>query len=357
MQAFRAYIKSRTDLQGNPITNAGMKVTSFNINRDLLTSATSSIQLLQRPQALSEGDVLGIYNEHGRVIYNGVISSVSGDIQCSQMVSLFDDEFMNMDFVSTNTIENDVKKLLYNATVNSSDTLLSNEFKPFKYAIKTSTQGKLLQGEQYTTPNFEERIYGIYDTYDVIVDIDVPFEQAQPTISIGKDTNVPIQLGKNAISILSIIPTTTASEINKLVIYSTEKENEGVVTPPQHRATYYLTPHGITDNVNDLSRIPRIKTRHIFSDEDLNTIKNGNLSAKLYSHEITAELALDSKLYDFWSWKLGQHFNIYDGKQFYDTVLTGYTLNYQNESMTTVVIKFGKVRINLESKLYKLFKK
>ena len=356
MQQFRGFVKARTDLGGKAITNAGMQIVSFSISRDLLTSATSNFTFLQAPQALSEGDVLGVYGENGQIIYNGVITSISNDIQCVQMAGLFDDDYMNRTFESTNTIESDVKTLLYNATVGNEDKLLSNEFKPFVYSTSTNTEGKLLQGEDYTTPNLQERIYGIYDTYDVIVDIKVPFEEVQPTITIGKNTDVAIKLGSNAISVLSIIPTTTASETNKLVIYSTEKEADGVTTPPQHRATYYLTPNGITDNALDLSRMAVVKTKYVFSDEDLATIKNGNLSNKLYNHEITASLALNGSLYDFWSWNLGQKFNIFDGTSFYETILTGYTLNFQDGSMPSVTLKFGKVRYNLESKLFRLFK-
>lgn len=356
MQQFRAFIKSRTDLAGNPISSSGMKVTSFSIKRDLMTMASSTISLLQMPNAINEGDVLGVYGDDGKIIYCGVVDKVADTISCNQIVSLFDDEFIQLAQTTTGKLETDIQNELKMAFWSTGDPMIDAMTNPITFDIKTHTDGSLLYPDQYDTANMQETIYGWFNSYGIIVDMTVPFEAAAPTLSIGKNSSVPIKLGSNAIQVLSIVPETTVEETNKLVIYSKGDEKAEPPVAPTYRATYYATPSGITTNASDLSRLPKVNTVYSFSDDEIDTIVASELPTKMYNHEIQAELAMDGKLYDFNDFSLGQAFEIYYNRKYYDTILTGYELTYQEQSMPTVALTFGKVRISLESKIYKLLK-
>lgn len=356
MRQFRAYIKSRTQPAGNPISSAGMKVTSFSIKRDLMTTASSTIALLQPPTAITEGDIIGVYGDDGRIIYNGIVDKVAENIQCNQAVSLFDDDFVQLEQTTTGVLETDIENELKMAFWDTGDPVIDATTEPFIFDKPTTTAGSLMYMDKFETANMQEQIFKWYSQYGIIVDLSFPFEAEAPTITIGRNTAVPILLSTNAIQVLSIVPETTVSENNKLVIYSKGDENAEPPVEPTYRATYYATPNGITTNASDLSRLSKVNTVYQFSDDELDTIVNANLSAQMYNHQITAQMALDGKLYDFWDFSLGQPFEIYAGKKYYQTILTGYQLDYQELSMPTVTLTFGKVRISLESTIYKLLK-
>ena len=122
----------------------------------------------------------------------------------------------------------------------------------------------------------------------------------------------------------------------------------------QYRGTWYGTPNGITTN-SAADRLPKIRTNIVFSNDDYNTIVADNLSQEMYNHKIELELVLNSKLYDFETFHLGQSFNIFYEKKTYASILTGYELKVnQNGASDVVKLVFGIVRVSLVDKLNKL---
>ena len=357
MQQYRGFIKARTNIGYYPISSSQMKITSATIKRDLLTKATSDFQLLNIPSAVTEGDIFGVYNDNGKIVYIGVISKVSDTIQCDQMTQIFDDEWL-YNVTNQSTLEATLKNVIDTQWRGSDDPIIQSTFEPFNVVTTTETTVTLPTQDANTTMNFSEWLYQLYSTYGIIVDFDVPFSAEEngdnvPTITIGRNQSVPILLANNAIQVLSVVAETQVTETNKLVIYSKGDEKAEPPVPSEYRATYYATPNGITTNKNDGSRLSKVNTVYEFSDDPLDDIVKANLSDDMYNHEIHVTLAMDGKLYDFWDFKLGQPFEIYYGKYFYQTVLTGYSWTYQNFATPTVELTFGKVRLSLESIIYK----
>ena len=72
--------------------------------------------------------------------------------------------------------------------------------------------------------------------------------------------NIKITIADNAISVLSVTPTSEVTSTNKVIIYS----KDGV-----YRETWYASPSGITNNSNQLDRLKTVKTKIVFSDDEI----------------------------------------------------------------------------------------
>lgn len=346
MSQFRAFVKSRTDLSGAPFSDTRLKILSFSIKRDLLASVSSSIEVYSMPTAIDIGDVIGVYDSTGHIIYNGVVSSISDNkIQCNQMVDIFADTWIYRTGTG-DSLEEKLKEIITTDYCNNEDVIISSTFNPFVISTTTSTDGDYPTESEHTTKTFSSWIYDIYEDYDIIVDMNVYFNDGiSPTLSIGKNTDDKIVLANNSISILSITPTKEIADTNKLIIYS----KDGA-----YRETWYASPSGITDDSSKLDRLKVVKTKIVYSDDEIETLKSSNLPSEFYNHKITTSLSLESKLYNFWDFSLGGKFKIVNSGSYYDSVLTGYSLSFDGASMSEVKMTFGKVRLNLEDKLYKL---
>lgn len=346
MVQYRAFIKDRTDIGGYSIGSSDLRITAFTIKVDALNKAVSTITVMNVPPVVKEGDILCVYSPQGKTIYQGVITKLSGTIQCDQIESLFDDNWLWND-PKMDILEENIKNVIETDFKNSDDPILR---KIFQFDIKTisSTKIKLPSQEPNYVKNFSTLIYELFDKYNIRFIFDIEFTPKQPVLKIGTEDSTRIKFSNNVNSVLNINRVTEIYETNKLIIYS----EEGV-----HRATFYGTRSGITDNPNQLDRFSKIKTNYVFSDDEFNIIKAQNLRNQMYNHEIKVEMVLDNKIYDFWSFKLGQEFDIFVGRDYFNTILTGYELRYKNGSMDTVSLTFGKVRTKLEDKLNKYAQK
>lgn len=346
MLQYRIYIKDGLDLGGMAIAN--VPCTSFSIDRDLLTTATSRFEVLEMPKNIKNGDVLGLIDPYGTIVYNGVIEAIEEDITCRQMLSMFNDKWRWYD-PSETTIEGKIANIINTDFVNSSDPLIASKF-PFTVTTTSATEGTF---EQHTktvdqqevpskthTENLEKFFYELYDIWGVNIDIVVPFN-TQPTITIGQAPTNSIKIGNNALIVRNLTPFTEIFEKNKLVIYDKDGENL--------RGTYYATTNGITTDASDPLRLPVVNTEFVFdTDKDLDEIKKEKLQEEMYNHKITFDLLIDNQLYNFYDFVLGMPFEVWYYSDYFSTIFTGYELSLQNGSdLSQVSITCGKVRNKL----------
>lgn len=85
---WRGFVKDQLNLEAVP--KAFLKIKTFSIKEDLLTSATSSFECLEVAENISHGDVVIITDETGVTKYQGVITSIEDTtINTSQMQSIY----------------------------------------------------------------------------------------------------------------------------------------------------------------------------------------------------------------------------------------------------------------------------
>lgn len=344
--SYRLFFKKLTNIGGMSISSSQLRITNFNINRDLLKKSSSNFEVLQVPQAVEVGDVVGMYDKYGVITFLGVVSSIEDNtVQANQMLDIFEDNWLWHN-PRLNTIEETLKNIITTDYQNSNDTLLNATFGIFDVETISNTNQVLQSREStYVTP-FSNFLYDIYEKYSIQVLFDIPYEESTPKISIGIPNYTKLKFGNNSSIFRNFDVDVNIFETNKLVVYSEETK--------EYRGTWYATTNGITDNPSALNRLQKINTNIIFSDDDMNILKASSLRNEMYNHQITCELVLRNNMLQFEDLKLGQEVDLYYGEDYYNTILTGYSLNYgENKEAETVMLKFGLVRTSLTSKLFK----
>lgn len=341
MYQYRCFVKDCLELDALPIANS--VCLAFTVNKDLLSTATSDFTLLDMPTNIKTGDVLGLVDPYGTVIYTGVIQSIGATVSCREITAMFADQWKWRD-PSQNTIEGKLKNIIDNDFAGSSDPMIADRF-PFTVTTSSSTAGTFDPQEPTYTMDFETLLMQMYDLYGVITEVDIPFGAVTPTITLKKATHGAVKIGNNVQIIQNMTPFTEVFETNKLVIYNAE----GTTL----RGTYYTTPSGITTNANSPLRLPVTKTKFIFdTDTALDDIKTANLQEQIYNHKITFDMLLNNGLYDFYDWELGMPIQIWFNGAYYSTLFTKYTLSKEmNADAAMVSITCGKVRDTLTERL------
>lgn len=344
---YRGFIKTINNLSGLPIGNSDLRVRNISIRRDILTSATSEFEVLGIPDEAEIGNVFGCYDEYGKIIYVGVISNIDDNtIQTNQIISLFNDKWLWNDPQQV-TIEQTVRAILQSDFQNNNDSLVADIFSQFDLNISSTGTPLLLptQDENYVV-NFMDFIFQLYQNYQILLDINIPYGASRPSITILKPNYPTIKLSNNTNTLQDFNIMQETYETNKLILYA----KDGT-----YRGTWYGTTQGISTSDDYTNRLPKIRTNIVFSDDPADDIVADNLSNQMYNHKIEVNLILNNKLYNFDDFHLGQTFEIYHKGKVYNSVLTGYAIEI-NESGASdkVTLTFGIVRVSLIDKLNKL---
>lgn len=343
---YRLFFKNLTNLDGRSISSSELRIKDFKLERDLMKKTSSSFTVLNIPSVVENGDVVGMYDDFGTILFLGTVASLQDNIvNANQILDIFDDSWLWHN-PRKSSIEATIKNIIQTDYQNSNDTLLNTIFGAFNLQTISSTNLTLESQEDHYVTNFASFLYDIYEKYSVQLLFDIPFSDETPTISIGVPNYDKIKIGNNANIFRNFNIQKNIYETNKLVVYSEETG--------QYRATWYGTTSGITDNPSALNRLQKIKTNIVFSDDDINILKASSLRNEMYNHEITCELIVKNKMFTIDSLKLGQPIDLYFNGEYYDTILTGYSLTCsENQELTTATLKFGLVRTSLTSKLFK----
>lgn len=343
---YRLFFKKLTDIAGRSISSSQLRVKSFRLDRDLLKKTNSNFEVLEIPSAVENGDIVGMYDIYGTILYLGVVSYVNNTtVEAYQIYDIFGDEWLWQNPKKT-TIEQTLLSIIQTDFQNTRDTLMNTIYGAFQLSTISSTRQTLQTQEDRYKTDFANFLYDIYEKYSIQLMFNIPFEAQTPTIEIGIPTLKKLQIGNNALIFRNFTITTNVYETNKMVVYS---EDTGA-----YRSTWYGTTNGITDNPSVLNRIQKIKTNIIFSDDDINILKASSLRNEMYNHEITCDMVLDNKLLGINDIQLGQEIDLYYNGQYYNTILTGYTLQCnENQELETIQLKFGLVRTSLTTKLFK----
>lgn len=345
-RSYQLFFKKLTDIDGNSISSSQLKTTSFHIERDLLKTTSSNFNVLQVPSSIENGDIVGMYDSFGTIVFLGIVSSIEDNsVQATQILDIFSDNWLWHN-PRLSTIEDTLKSIITTDYQNSYDTLLSSIFGVFDVDTISSTNMLLeTRDSKYVTP-FSTFLYDIYEKYSIQLLFDIPYEASMPSIKIGIPNYSRLQIGNNTSFLRNFNINTDVFETNKLVVYSEETG--------QYRATWYGTTSGITDDPSSLNRLQKIKTNIVFSDDDINILKASSLRNEMYNHEISCDLILKNNLLKFDDIHLGQEVDLYYGDDYYNTILTGYSMNCDNgKEIEIITLKFGLVRTSLTSKLFK----
>ena len=343
---YRLFFKKLTDIDGKSISSPQLRVKSFRLERDLLKKTNSNFEVLEVPMAIENGDVVGMYDPYGTILFLGIVSYVGNtNIEAYQIYDIFDDSWLWHNPRLT-TIEETLKSIIQTDYQQNYDTLMQTIYGVFNLDTISSTNQKLATEEDRYVTTFSSYLYDVYEKYGIQLLFDIPYTENTPNIDIGIPTYKKLTLSNNTHIFRNFDVTTNVYETNKLIVYGEETG--------EYRETWYATTTGITDNPSALNRLQKIKTNIVFSDDDMSILKASSLRNQMYNHEITLDRVLNNNLLSFDDLNLGCETDIYYNGEYYNTLLTGYTLNCgENQRLETISLKFGLVRTSLTSKLYK----
>ena len=347
---FRLFFKKLTDLTGKSLASTEFRVLNFDLKRDLLTKATSRFEILNVPSAIENGDIVGLYDSFGTIVYEGVVTlKEDNTIQAEQMYDIFDDTWL-WNNPRQASIEQTLQSILVNDFQNNRDTLMASIFSSFDITTSSSTNLTLQSQEDRYQTSFASFLYDIYEKYGIVLNINIPYGESRCSIDIGTPNFNRLKIANNAYTFRNFDIVTEVYETNKLVVYS---EETGA-----YRGEWFTTSTGITDDPSALNRIAKMKTNIVFSDDDVNVLKASSLRNEIYNHQIEFDLVFDNKLIPFEDLHLGQGADIYFNGNYYDTILTGYEYGMNNNNGNeTIRLKFGLVRTSLTNKLFKRLNK
>ena len=350
---YRCFVKDQMDLESAP--KAFMVVDTFNVKRDIMTKATSSITVLEMPSNINDGDVLVLYDPKGTFLYNGVITSISDrTIKCSQMTSFYKGTWIYNTAPST-YLEEEIASLLqdyadgkmYGSTWVDDQVATRLGGITIQYVGATSvslpTDLDDNGNEKYTQKNMEDFIYELYEKYNIIFDFEINISGTN-YLTIKVPTYQAIKVGNNMYAIQELSPFTKIEETNKLIIYAQDKS---------YRATYIATKNSIVKEPNTTAnRFDITNTAIVFSDDPEADLVANNLPETMYNHHVSFMLIVKNFIYQFGDFKLGGTLDIYNNDDYYNSVLTGYEIKKNsNQNITEVKMVCGKVRQKLTQML------
>ena len=350
---YRCFVKDQMDLESAP--KAFMVVDTFNVKRDIMTKATSSISVLEVASNINDGDVLVLYDPKGTFLYNGVITSISDKtIKCSQMASFYKGKWIYNTSPST-YLEDEIATLLQDyadgkmygstwvdqqvATRLGGITIQSVGATSVNLPTDLDDNGN----EKYTQKDMEEFIYELYEKYNIIFDFEINITGTN-YLTIKVPTYDTIKVGNNMYAIQELSPVTEIEETNRLIIYAQDKS---------YRATYIATKNSIVKEPSTTAnRFDITNTAIVFSDDPEADLVANNLPETMYNHHVSFWLIVKNFIYQFGDFKLGGTLDIYNNDDYYNSVLTGYEIKKNsNQNITEVKMVCGKVRQKLTQML------
>ncbi|MBQ0113743.1 MAG: hypothetical protein KBT03_11495 [Bacteroidales bacterium] len=351
---YRGFIKDQLDMNAKP--KAFVLVKSDKDKEDLLTKATSTIEVQQMPTNVNEGDVLVLYTPKGTRYYQGVISKISDTkITCTQMQSFFKGIF-NKSFINSLSgetyIESEIKAVIdhfisgeyYGTTYE--DTLINTRLSGFTTQFVGSQLAHLPTdkddegNDKNTSYDMEQFMYDMYNDYGVVFEFVVNFEGAN-YLKIFTPTYTQLTIGNNQNAITNLSPITTIEQTNKLIIFN----QDGT-----YRTTFVVRKDGeiVEEPTSIANRFEITNTKIVKSDDDSEVLKKANLNTKPYNHKLTFSLLTENNLYDWQELKLGMPLHIFIDGTFFDSVLTAREIVHnENQNIKQINYTAGFIRNNI----------
>ena len=334
--------------EGNTVFST--QATSYEINRDYLTSEKSNFVIPIDETSEIKGGFLLAKFQHGKgIAFFGVVDSFeNSNVICNDIFSLVNFEFPATR-MSGNSFEQHAKNLINRYLIQdvgkNIDILDINVLTNTPYIYQPSEPPTPTNLMKYLINGFKK--YNVVWRFDGIVNgrIKTSFERIETSLILKNNVydfvNWDIsstQVGKGVENHLMIVNknTTNAEGPNILSEWWLTTENE------------------VTQNQNDEKVVRPTKTKvwiYDTAEENKPTYQDlakSELSGGYYSHEILFEMKKENDLVHFDDLQIGLLSTIYYNNRVYQSVLTGYRLT--NDS-AFIELRFGHIRSRLSELL------
>lgn len=388
------YGKKRRQMHQKPTFHT--EIARATITEDLLQKANSTIECLDDCSNLEEGDIVFVRDEKNNKIFDGVVSSVDGNVlEVGQGVS-----FYNINYYAMADSSAEKSYFSYYSTATQLQRYLFDIHRGFlcsKFIVSGGAQEHTIDEDvstnydmvcvypavisQYSFPvipfrtdsevlNIEEYLYDVYSRAGLltIMDFDIgeterPATEAQGQKSYSFDPSIGFSqysidpypeytFGDNSEFLQNINVVSEGEGLNALMIFNSSGTTfrQGYALGENGGSVTYLPFPG--SSVTADWRYHPTKMKVVNSDDTLTEIRDAELSLQQYNHKITMTMLFKNNFYDFFDIKLGQKFNFYVGNRLYKSLLTGWKFEIESgKKLSSIDLTCGKVRTSLTSKL------
>lgn len=354
------------------------RVLSFECYEDGLNKQTSTIECQSVPAGFQIGVPVFLMNPKGKILYIGIIESVSNNtLYCREPISLYDTDFLFDNYTNSNkeSIPWGIRGLLPSARLSESTTS-PNLISYHRYRQTYSVDFGLFQ-MSYNRPmmtlmpthereigNLEEYIQDIFNNYGIYM---------KAYMSNYIPTEVWLQ-DKGVYHLLGLVPDyndeaelVIGDNLECITNISVEAEDEYstylfIVNSSMTtlRGAYAVKNDGSVvqidntdpNNLDQYIAYNNCVTQVISSDDNINSIVAGSLSNAMYNHEITFDVDLTTDMLRFEDFNVGRRVIFYYRSRMYISVITAKEFKSENttDQITSIHVTLGKVRSTLTSK-------
>lgn len=340
-----------------------MHIVEATINEDGLEKSTSTFIVESVPSAVKVGHMVIMYTPRGRKYYQGIIESIDGTtLVCREALAYFDAPYLFHNNTNNAVL---VGNTLTNMTQLNLQFVLHRYIRSLQYGINnTDNMESALTNERYNfigsdgspmrdnflevnfplikeaeIQNFEEFLFGMFDSFGVLVNVDFILRRPQMTVSADYDTTV-LTISDNVDAITDLSVEIEYTDTNLVFVYNDAGTTfRGLLTYPN------------VDTNTAQGTIPAMQTM-VMSDDSMDTIEAQYISDGNYNHKISFIVRYPNDIINIDEMKVGQRIKFYRGGNLYDSIITGrsYTIS-TSEEIREVRYTLGKARTSLTSKI------
>lgn len=328
---------------------------SFEINYDYLSNTTSSFVLRDNIGVQPNDFIVAKESESNKPAFFGVVSSLeNGKVNANQIINLLNFEIVMERGQTGDSLEDFLKQLITSKLIGDDSKIVKN----IVVDVKTKTKFFFIfdgNGKIFISQNLADYFFLAFKKYGVVWQFDdIVIDENTKTYTIHTSLvryDKTINVKNNSYTFLNwdVYERPIGPDLeNKAVVFDTK------YYPAQNMGTvYYLrSDNTLTQDVNDNVYKPT-KDKVVLYDSGTEhatplELASNALLGNSYSHEISFDLKMNSRLLTMDDIVIGYKYNIAHNDSLYQSILTGFKIN---DDGTTVSLKFGNYRSNFDQVL------
>lgn len=365
-----------------PNASAGLmfaRAESFEVKEDGLGKTTSKIVMQNIPSGFQNGIPLFLMSSKGKTLYIGIISSIEDrTIYCREVLSLFDFDYVfNRFFNNTKTIPvialTKIGQLKQGSIADVTDAvhqyeLISRKFS-FLYQYKSSrlsfnrpmlftmpsAQAGISNMEEYFQNFFND--FGLYVKPSLIgiVNTNWPNKGTYQLLGMTIEYNAedPLVFGDNTESIQDVSIDVQGDHATILFVMNEATTlTRGIFVLKTDGTAVEIPAIGLSSPAQYIAYNECV-SKVVWTDDDMRTTVEGNLTNGNYNHKITFTVDLSYGQFRFEDFNIGRRVDFYTGGKLYHSVITAREFESSSDSseIKSMKVTLGKVRNTLTSKL------
>lgn len=345
MSHYRLFFKDPRHLADRAVAN--IPVISGKFGEDQENITTSTFNVLEIPGNIETGFFCGLYDAYGRIVYEGIVKQLAGNtIEARSLMSIFDNEIVWWDITGLTDVEEYMEQAYANYMQHF--PMLKLIYADSTATIMTSTAaGGDLRVNDGGNQNIYDWFHEQHNAFGVWIYQSFPFGLGNMEVNFSRPTHGKVVIGDNAANIFNLEGGEDEVPYNALSVALLD--NNGDL---QSRARYSLLKDGsyytLDSDTSLLFTDVKAKTFRVKAADFVSDMVKQQLPPLIHNHEITFDMLLENSLYDFYDWQLGQPMEVWKDGNYYDSVFTGWEMEFSDSQPATIVhITCGTSRTSL----------